>query len=273
MDALTLQWSGHTDPGKVRRNNEDAFLCLQFDAREVRYLGKIGEDSLEAQDYVFAVSDGMGGAKAGEFASRIAVEKITRLLPRAFHHGVTGLNAGHKEILDELFAQIHKSLLYLGESYEECAGMGSTLTLCWFTPGWMYFGHIGDSRLYYLPAGEGRLIQVSHDDTHIGWLQRQGQLSEREARNHPRKSALSKAVGAGHQFADPQTGAVGYQAGDAFFLCSDGVVDGLFDRQILRELRDPEPRDAAMPHARRLVQKAVEQSGRDNTTAVFVEAR
>ncbi len=272
MQATSLEWSGHSDRGKVRRNNEDAFLCLQFDARETRYLGKTGQDSLDAQDYVFAVSDGMGGANAGEFASRIAVEKITRLLPRSFHHGATGLNPGHKDILEELFSQIHRALTYLGQSYEECRGMGSTLTLCWFTPGWMYFGHIGDSRLYYLPAGEGRLTQLSHDDSHVGWLQRQGRISEREARRHPRRSALSKAVGGDHQFADPQTGAVGYGAGDAFFLCTDGVVDGLFDRQILRELREPEPREAALPAGRRVAARAVEQSGRDNTTALFVEA-
>ena len=76
-----LQWFGLTDRGKVRPNNEDSFLCLQFDALELHYLGKIGEAASESVDFVFAVSDGMGGAMAGEFASRVAVEKITRLLP------------------------------------------------------------------------------------------------------------------------------------------------------------------------------------------------
>lgn len=273
MDARTIRWWGHTDTGKVRKNNEDSFLCLQFDAQEVRYLGKIGEDSLEARDYVFAVSDGMGGAQAGEFASRIAVEKITRLLPRSFRHGAAGLNPGWQDVLIELFAEIHKALLYLGESYVECSGMGATLTLCWFTPGWMYYGHIGDTRLYYLAAAATELKQLSLDDTHVGWLRRQGKLTEREARSHPRRTALAKAVGAGHQFATPQLGAVGYTAGDAFFLCSDGVSDGLFDRQIYRELREPEPREADLPAAQRVVMKAVEQSGKDNTTALFLEAQ
>ena len=70
-----LHWWGHTDQGKVRKNNEDAFLGLQFDAQEVRYLGKVGDATTEFADFVFAVSDGMGGAMAGEFASRITVEK------------------------------------------------------------------------------------------------------------------------------------------------------------------------------------------------------
>ena len=86
-----LQWSGWTDRGKVRTNNEDSFLGLQFDAREMHHLGKIGEASLKHTDFAFAVSDGMGGAMAGEYASRIAVEKITTLLPRSFQQSAAGL--------------------------------------------------------------------------------------------------------------------------------------------------------------------------------------
>src|SRR4051812_29284565 len=78
----SIKWSGHTDRGKVRPNNEDAFLALRFDAREVHRLHKSGETSTAKTDFAFAVSDGMGGALAGEYASRIAIEKITTLLPR-----------------------------------------------------------------------------------------------------------------------------------------------------------------------------------------------
>src|SRR5436190_7986425 len=101
-----LRWSGMTHLGHVRRNNEDAFLALTFDANGLRYLGKIGEAVMDGADLVFAVSDGMGGANSGEFASRIAVEKITRLLPRAFRLGAEGITAGNLDILDELFREI-----------------------------------------------------------------------------------------------------------------------------------------------------------------------
>ncbi|HRE84646.1 MAG TPA: serine/threonine-protein phosphatase, partial [Opitutaceae bacterium] len=80
-DPATVAWSGLTDRGRVRANNEDAFLALTVDAYEVRYLGKTGEGSLSASDFVFAVSDGMGGAKSGEIASKLAVDRITQLLP------------------------------------------------------------------------------------------------------------------------------------------------------------------------------------------------
>ena len=80
----SLRWSGLSDVGRFRKNNEDAFLAVTFDNRELRYLGKIGEGCFDQGDFVFAVSDGMGGAKSGEFASKIALENITKLLPKSF---------------------------------------------------------------------------------------------------------------------------------------------------------------------------------------------
>ncbi|MCE9609472.1 MAG: protein phosphatase 2C domain-containing protein [Chthoniobacter sp.] len=268
--ASNLQWWGLTDQGRVRQNNEDSYLCLQFDAQEVRYLGRLGEAPTASADFVFAVSDGMGGAKAGEFASRITVEKITRLLPRAFKQSAQGLKAGIEDVLEELFDQIHHALTVLGECYEECAGMGATLSLCWFAPGWVYFAHIGDSRIYYLPAGAGGIRQLTQDDTHVGWLFRQGQLNERQARDHPRRNVLQKALGAGHQFVNPQVGAVACEPGDLFLLCTDGLTEGLFNEQLLQRLRVPDEDEAAQNPAQRLVAASLERSGRDNTTALVV---
>jgi protein phosphatase len=220
--ASSLRWFGVTDPGTVRQNNEDAFIGLHFDAREVQHLGKFGEASLHGGDFAFAVSDGMGGAHAGEFASRITVDKITTLLPRAFKQSATGLEAGALEVLSELYHQIHRALLFVGGSYDETAGMGATLSVCWFTPEWMHFGHIGDSRIYYAPAREEGLRQLTYDDTHVGWLLRNGKINEREARSHPRRNVLQRALGAGHQFVEPQVGSVGCVPGDRFLLCTDG---------------------------------------------------
>lgn len=264
--APDLSWSGLTHPGRVRPNNEDSFLALKFDGHEVNHLGKTGMTSLGGADLLFAVSDGMGGAHSGEFASRIAVDRITRLFPTIFRLSAAGMDAGFTDVLLELFAEIHADLLELGASYAECAGMGTTLSLCWFRPERLYFGHVGDSRIYYLPK-EGRLTQVTRDDTHVGWLRRKGELNEREARTHPRRNALNQALGAGHQFMDPQIGAIAHQAGDRFLLCSDGLVEGLWDRQLEEILRTSPSAGAAQ----RLVDDSVLNSGRDNTTAVVVE--
>ena len=267
---VTIQWSGCSDIGKVRRNNEDAFLGLEFDAREVFRLGKFGEASLEKDDFAFAVCDGMGGALAGEYASNIAVEKITTLLPRAYQQSASGLNAGFSDVLAELYAQIHRALVYLGDSYEECQGMQTTMSLCWFTPGWMYFGHIGDSRIYHLPKQKKEVKQLTHDDTHVGWLLRSGQINEREARNHPRRNVLQRALGGTNQFVDPQVGAVAYQRGDIFLICTDGLTDGLYDHHLVELLRQKPAKTKAGP-ASELVQAALTQSGRDNITALVIQ--
>jgi PPM family protein phosphatase len=265
-----VHWSGLTHVGRIRKNNEDAFLALAVDGREVRYLGKTGHASLGSSDFVFAVSDGMGGAKSGEFASRITVDRITRLFPRAFRLAAAGMGAGFNDLLTELITSIHNDILKLSYSYEECAGMGATLSLCWLTPQWMYFAHLGDSRIYYLPH-DGPMVQVTHDHSHVGWLRRKGELNEREARTHPRRNALQQALGAGHQFIDPHIGAVGHRPGDRFLVCSDGLIDGMWDRQIEEIVRTPPASGDTRSRAHRLVEEAVANSGRDNTTAVVVE--
>ena len=240
-----ITWSGMTHPGKARANNEDAFLALTFDAQELRYLGKTGDSTLHNADFVFAVSDGSFGMAA------------------------QGLASGFGDVLTELFNQVHRDLLKLGQSYSECEGMGATLTLAWFMPGWVYFAHIGDSRLYYLPA-KGEMQQVSADDSYVGWLRRNGKLNEREQRFHPRKNILSKALGAGHQFVDPQIGAVGCNEGDRFLLCTDGVIDGLWDAALERLIREPDATPENEAPAKTIVEAAVDASGRDNATAIVV---
>lgn len=267
-----VHWSGMTHVGKVRPNNEDAFLALTFDGHDVRYLGKIGEASLRAGDYVFAVSDGMGGAQSGEFASRSTVDRVTKLFPRAFRLAAAGMAAGFNDLLGELILAIHNDLLRLGYSYDECAGMGATLSLGWLTPEWFYYAHIGDSRIYYLPK-DGGITQLTHDHTHVGWLRRHGKINEREARTHPRKNALQQVLGAGHQFVDPHIGAVAHHPGDRFLFCSDGLIDGLWDRHLEEFIRTPPPERSHQTAAQRLVEEAVSRSGKDNTTAVVVEIR
>lgn len=267
--AQSIQWWGLTDVGRFRKNNEDAFLALTVDGEGVRRLGKYGESSLQATDFIFAVSDGMGGANAGEFASQIAVDKITRLFPQTFRSAAKGLSVGFQDLLLELFDQIHRELTYMGQCYDELQGMGATLSLCWVRPGWVYFAHVGDSRIYHLPK-DGGIKQVSHDHTHVGWLQREGKLREIQARSHPGRNALQQVLGGKNQNLSPQFGAIGYEPGDIFMLCSDGLVEGLWDSGMKRLIRNPSKLDQGNP-AERLVAEAVQTDGKDNTTAVVFE--
>ena len=112
-------------------------------------------------------------------------------------------------------------------------GMQTTMSLCWFTPGWMYFGHVGDSRIYHLPA-RGKRHQATHRGRHARRLAvSQRKINEYEARTHPRRNVLQKALGGGNQFVDPQVGAVACERGDIFLLCSDGLMEGLYDHHLV----------------------------------------
>ena len=268
-EAKVVRWSGQTDVGRFRKNNEDTFLALAIDGEGVKRLGKYGEADLDTNDFIFAVSDGMGGANAGEFASRIAIEKITRLLPQSFRSAASGMDVGFQDVLDELFQQTHSELTYMGICYEEVRGMGATLSLCWVRPEWLYFAHVGDSRIYRLPK-DGGIQQVSHDHTHVGWLSREGKITEREARAHSGRNALQQVLGGKTQALSPQFGAIGYEPGDRFLICSDGLVEGLFDRGMERIIRSPAPHLKGTP-AEMLVTEAVQTDGKDNTTAVVFE--
>jgi PPM family protein phosphatase len=275
--AQQIEWSGKTDCGRFRPNNEDAFLAMLLDGHGIRYLGKTGEASMEDADFLFAVSDGMGGERSGEFASRIAMEKITLQLPRHFSLHEDRFSAYSGEILGALFRSIHHDMLQLGRFDANCRNMGATLTLAWFRRGRVYFGHIGDSRMYHIAAGGG-MRQVTEDHSHVGWLRRSGQLNEREARFHPRKNVLTQALGAGHRYLNPQMGVVDYEPGDLFVLCTDGVAEGLWDRAIeeIARVQTGNLTDASRSEqsaAERLVLTAIAESGRDNATAVVVAAR
>ncbi len=266
---LNLSWHGRTDVGRFRKNNEDAFLALTFDAREVRYLGKDGSATMDGDDFIFAVSDGMGGAKAGEFASKIAVDKITDLLPKTFSLAAMGIDRGCSQTLGELFSRIHREMVTMGIHYEECRGMGATLSLCWFTPDKMHFAHVGDSRIYYLPM-DGEFKQLTHDHTHVGHLLRQGKISEFEAKTRPDRNILNQALGGNIQKLDPQIGSVDYLPGDRFVLCTDGVTDGISSQRIHALVDSPPANLSELNSAERIIKDAKDESGRDNLTAVTV---
>jgi protein phosphatase len=255
-----------THVGRIRKNNEDAFLGMAFNAEEVSYLGKIGEADLIGRDFIFAVSDGMGGEKSGEFASKITLEKLTRAMPKAYQAQADGPRQGYADTLSSIIGAIHTELGVLSRYYEECRNMGATLTLVWLCPGWLHYAHIGDSRLYF--SGQ-HFEQLTTDHSYPGYLRKQGQINEREHRTHPRRNALLRALGAGGQFATADFGCRIWNSGDRLLLCTDGLTDGMWDARIQDFLTQPE--NLAGPTlAQRMVDYSVEESGRDNTTALII---
>ena len=266
---LQIVWSAQTHQGRVRMNNEDAFLSLRFGREEMSFLGKEGYSPIELHDFIFAVSDGMGGGNAGEFASRIVLETITELVSREFQQRIHE-QGNPEELLAGFCQRIHERARYVSQYYTECKGMGATLSLGWIRRDRICIAHLGDSRIYHLPL-DGEIRQLTHDHTIPGRLYREGKISEREARSHPRKNELERSIGALPDPVDPQIVMTSFRRGDRFVLCSDGITDGLWDRNVDRFVRDPPPYLVDLSPAERLVREALDASGRDNLTAMVLE--
>ncbi|GIW98744.1 MAG: hypothetical protein KatS3mg111_2077 [Pirellulaceae bacterium] len=194
------------------------------------------------------------------------------MLPQKFFMSDMQFTAYSSAIMGELFAKIHHDMLELGRYDPNCQNMGATLTLAWFRRGRLFYGHVGDSRLYYVPVN-GPMEQLTHDHTHVGWLRRQGKINEREARYHPRKNVLAQALGAGHRYLKPQFGMVECQPGDRFLLCTDGVNEGLWDRALEEMVRNSADGGEEQNQAAEIVRAAVAECGRDNATAVVVSVK
>ena len=271
-EARILRWSGHTDVGRYRSNNEDSFLALQVNREGVCRLGKYGEAEIETNDFVFAVSDGMGGANAGDYASHLVAEQMTQLFPKVLQTQALGMTLYFQDVLNELVSNVHKALSKMGDCYTELEGMGATLSLCWVRSDRLYFAHVGDSRIYHLNE-ESSFKQLSIDHTHIGWLKEKGEISDYEARNDPRRNILHQVIGGKTQHLSPQFGELVFGSKDRLLICSDGLVEGLMDTALKRMLNFSNPIYEGHPEdlAKTMVDESVREDGKDNTTAFCFE--
>lgn len=225
-----------TDPGRKRHHNEDSYVF---------------------QPPLFAIADGMGGARAGEVASALAAG--------ALHDA--GVNGGGTERVIELIQEANRRVHERAQVDAETTGMGTTITVALVeADGTVTFGHVGDSRAYVLR--DARLEQLTDDHSLVAELVRRGELSAEAAEVHPQKSVITRALGTDPDV-DVDAFAVDGEAGDIFLICSDGLsdmVDGDVIESIMREYRHD--LDEA---ARRLVQAANRAGGDDNITAILFE--
>jgi serine/threonine protein phosphatase PrpC len=223
--------TSHT--GKVRRTNEDSFLD---------------------QPPLFVVADGMGGARAGELASRLAVDTFRELAPV---EGETGEDRLRRTILES-----NRRVLERAKDDPATAGMGSTVTAALVDGGQVTLGHVGDSRAYLLR--DGALQQLSHDHSLVAELERAGRLTREEAAVHPQRSVITRALGAGPEL-EVDTSVVQLREGDVLLLCSDGLSGLVGDLAIANLLGGDGPLSEGV---RRLVRAANDAGGDDNVTAV-----
>jgi len=255
-----LTAAGHTDVGRKRKNNEDCYALLALGGELLPKLpqapvgGELAEPGL-----LLVVSDGMGGAEAGEVASRLTVETVVAKLR---------LEAkGEAPMGDTLLSAVeaaHEAVLQASERTLECRGMGCTLSMLWLRPGRAALAQVGDSRIYRWRAGQ--LTQLTRDQTVAQGMVDRGEITAEQAKQARFRGVLEQVIGGGGDKPVPQIEEFTLDRGDRFLLCSDGCHDCL-KASDFTALLGAADFDAAKC-ARSAVDLACRRSGHDNTTAV-----
>ena len=263
-DASILQWAAHTHSGSRKPRNDDSLIAFASGPAGAETLGEAGSRSLGRHDLVFAVSDGMGGGNAGDLASALLLQRMTEIIPETFKIAASGFFPDCLEHLADAIRSVHEHINEAA-ACDHTRGMAATLALAWFTPDNLYLANAGDSRIY-LSRG-GKLTQLTRDHT-VAWGQwKRGEISEIEYRCHPRRSALYEVIGGGHLNVCPHFAAVPYQAADRFLICSDGLIDGVWERHICNALAASA---APAETLRTLLKRSIDNSGIDDTTLIVI---
>ncbi len=230
-----MEASARTDVGLVRAVNEDNYL-----------LG----------DVLFAVADGLGGHEAGEIASKMAVD-ILEGYPLSDE--TDPVNA-----LCEAFTRINAEIYRRSTSCKSCRGMGTTLTALLIQDGIAYVGHVGDSRAYLVRNNV--IYQLTEDHSVVGELMRRGMLTNNEAREHPQRNLLTRAMGT-LPTVDMKVTDAKVEPGDRYILCTDGLSGTIDDSTILSVVVSD---SAPCSVVDKLIALANQNGGYDNVTVVAV---
>ncbi len=226
--------AGTTDAGRKRRRNEDSFVQAPP---------------------LFAVADGMGGAQAGEVASRLAAAAF-----REFHEAD---DLDPEERVATIIQEANRRIYERAKSDAQASGMGTTITAALVAEGGVAVGHVGDSRAYRLRNGQ--LEQLTEDHSLVADLVRSGRLTPDEADSHPQRSVITRALGT-DLHVDVDTFTAEAEAGDVFVLCSDGLTTMVGDD----EIADTVARSGSLEEATKALVKAANRAGgEDNVTVVL----
>lgn len=231
---------GITDIGAVRSDNQDNYQITRMDEWTA----------------LAVVCDGMGGARGGNVASRIAVAEFSASVQAAFGTAVPWPGA-----LEEAVQKANAAVYETSQRDEACRGMGTTLVAALITPDTVYVLNVGDSRCYQIVGGI--ITQVSRDHSLVEDLYKRGDITREQARVHPQKNLITRALGVDRSvradlFERPNEG--GY-----LLLCSDGLSNVVTDEELRREVVAEDKESCCQ----RLLRLALDRGAPDNVTAIF----
>ncbi len=235
-----------TDSGRVRSHNEDSVTILKN----------------ESDEYLLVVADGMGGHRKGEVASSIVVQRLGK---RFNEMPSVGTKLDAVNWLNDNINEINAEILQYGEENVDSKGLGTTVVVALLTKNYLIFGNIGDSSGFVLK--NGKLHKVTHDHTLVNLLVDAGNLTEEEAKIHPKKNVLMKALGAAEKV-DLDIFDVVDMNFDAIMLCSDGLTNMLSEEQIEKVLIDEELESSEK--VEKLIRKCNARGGNDNISVAYL---
>lgn len=239
-----MRFAAISDMGKVRKVNEDSF-----------YIPEV-EDKLK----LFLIADGIGGQNHGKFAGMMTVENVVRNIYKDSD------NPDKKLMLKKAIKSANNKIIKHASENEEFRGMGSTLVALLIEENTAYITHAGDSRCYMIR--NNFISQITIDNSYVEYLLQKGVISTEEAKNHPQKNLIIKAIGMDKDL-ELEFETIDIKPGDMFLLCSDGLTSMVSDEDILHIIIKKK-RDLQKT-VDELIRVAKNSGGSDNITAILVE--
>ncbi|WMJ76078.1 MULTISPECIES: Stp1/IreP family PP2C-type Ser/Thr phosphatase [unclassified Sedimentibacter] len=234
-----------TNKGLMRENNEDNLIVEESDRFNL-----------------YAVADGMGGHKAGEVASSIAIDTIREIFKKNNKREDFKAPSFIIQSIDKANEKIRQE----SQSKEECSGMGTTITMVIvdLSLNIAYVGNVGDSRAYLIRNNE--IIQVTEDHTYVHELFKDGKISFDEAKHHPKRNVITRAVGS-EEYVHADIFEIELFSDDIILLCTDGLTTHLTDDKILSTIKE----FGCSESVQRLIKFANDNGGTDNITVIIVD--
>lgn len=245
MADIKINAFGKTDVGLMRTINQDSIFV------STQPIGKLPN--------LFIVADGMGGHKAGDVASREAIERFVK-------YACTTHMSDPANILDAGIISVNKDIFDMANSNRDYSGMGTTFVAASLVENHVYIANVGDSRLYLIRRD---IRQITRDHSLVEDMVRMGVLEREEARTHYKKNVITKAIGvADDKTSTPDIFEIEVENGDKLLLCSDGLTNMVEDYDIKKIVKD---NDSIEDAVRELIRQANENGGKDNISAILIE--
>ena len=247
MSMTNIVFAQRTDIGLKRESNEDSALSVQPEDQQV----------MESKGILFVVADGLGGHTRGEVASQLAVNTIRDVY---YQQEVGDPEAALRLAIEQANARIYNESMAMSPKLEPDQMMGSTCVAAVILGDTVYVANVGDSRAYIIREGEAH--QISLDHSVVAQQLREGLITKEQARDHPDRNKIYRCLG--NETVEVDTFSEKVQPGDLLLLCTDGLSESVPEEEVVNIVQQHEPQESVQ----RLIERANEEGGRDNITAV-----